>query len=118
MGGTQRMTRLIGKSKSMEMHLTGRMMDAVEAERAGLVARIIPMADLVAESIKTATLIAGKSLLALRAAKESVNRALEVPLAEGLLFERRAFHAAFATDDQTEGMQAFLEKRTANFTDK
>ena len=118
MGGTQRMTRLIGKSKSMEMHLTGRMMDAVEAERAGLVARIIPMADLVAEAIKTATTIAGKSLLALRAAKESVNRALEVPLAEGLLFERRAFHAAFATDDQTEGMQAFLEKRPPKFTDK
>ena len=118
MGGSQRLTRLIGKSKSMEMHLTGRMMDAVEAERAGLVARIVPMADLVTEAVKTATIIAGKSLLALRAAKESVNRALEVPLSEGLLFERRAFHASFATEDQTEGMQAFLEKRAANFTDK
>ncbi len=118
MGGSQRLTRLIGKSKSMEMHLTGRMMDAVEAERAGLVARIIPMADLVTEAVKTATIIAGKSLLAVRAAKESVNRALEVPLSEGLLFERRAFHSCFATEDQTEGMQAFLEKRPANFTDK
>ena len=118
MGGSQRLTRIIGKSKAMEMHLTGRMMDAVEAERSGLVSRIIPMADLVAEALKTAATVAGKSLLALRAAKESVNRALETPLAEGLLFERRAFHAAFATLDQKEGMQAFLEKRPPQFADK
>lgn len=118
MGGSQRLTKIIGKSKAMDMHLTGRMMDATEAERAGLVSRILPMADLVPEVLKIAATIAGKSLLALRAAKEAVNRALETPLSEGLLFERRAFHAAFATQDQKEGMQAFLEKRPANFTDK
>ena len=118
MGGSQRLTRIVGKAKAMDMHLTGRMMNAAEAERAGLVSRIIPMADLVAEAIKTATTIAGKSLLALRAAKEAVNRAMEVPLAEGLLFERRAFHASFATEDQKEGMLAFLEKRPPKFTDK
>lgn len=118
MGGSQRLTRLIGKSKAMEMVLTGRMMDAVEAERAGLVARVVPMADLVAEALKTAATIAAKSQIAVRAAKESVNRALETPLAEGLLFERRLFHAAFATEDQKEGMQAFLEKRPASFKDR
>ena len=118
MGGSQRLTKLIGKSKSMEMHLTGRMMDAVEAERAGLVSRIIPMADLVTETLKTAANIAAKSQLAIKSAKESVNRALETPLSEGLLFERRAFHACFATEDQKEGMQAFLEKRPAAFKDK
>lgn len=118
MGGSQRLTKLIGKSKSMEMHLTGRMMDAAEAERAGLVSRIIPMADLVTEALKTAATIASKSQLAIKAAKESVNRALETPLSEGLLFERRAFHACFATQDQSEGMQAFLEKRPAQFQDK
>lgn len=118
MGGSQRLTRLIGKSKAMEMVLTGRMMDAAEAERAGLVARIVPMAELVAEALKTAATIAGKSQIAVRAAKESVNRALETPLAEGLLFERRLFHAAFATEDQKEGMQAFLEKRPASFRDR
>ncbi len=118
MGGSQRLTKLIGKSKSMEMHLTGRMMDATEAERAGLVSRIIPMADLVTEALKTAATIAAKSQLAIKAAKESVNRALETPLSEGLLFERRAFHACFATEDQKEGMQAFLEKRPARFSDK
>ena len=118
MGGSQRLTRLIGKSKAMEMVLTGRMMDAAEAERAGLVARIVPMAELVAEALKTAATIAGKSQIAVRAAKESVNRALETPLAEGLLFERRLFHAAFATEDQKEGMQAFLEKRPASFKDR
>lgn len=118
MGGSQRLTRLIGKSKAMEMVLTGRMMDAAEAERAGLVARVVPMADLVAEALKTAATIAAKSQIAVRAAKESVNRALETPLAEGLLFERRLFHAAFATEDQKEGMQAFLEKRPASFKDR
>lgn len=118
MGGTQRLTRIIGKAKSMEMNLTGRLIDAVEAERAGLVARIIPMADLVAEAIKTATTIAAKSQLAVKAAKESVNRALETPLSEGLLFERRQFQAAFATEDQKEGMRAFLQKRAPVFKDK
>ena len=118
MGGSQRLTRIIGKAKAMEMHLTARMMDAVEAERAGLVARILPVADLVAEAIKTATTIAAKSQLAIKTAKESVNRAMETSLAEGLLFERRAFHAQFATADKTEGMQAFLEKRPPQFSDK
>ncbi len=118
MGGSQRLTRVIGKAKAMEMHLTARMMDAIEAERAGLVSRIIPTADLVAEAIKTATTIAAKSQLAVKAAKEAVNRAMETTLAEGLLFERRQFHATFATEDRTEGMQAFLAKRPAQFTDK
>lgn len=118
MGGTQRLTRVIGKAKAMELNLTGRMMDAVEAERAGLVARIIPMADLVTEALKTAATIAAKSQLAIKAAKESVNRAFETSLAEGLLFERRQFHAAFATEDQKEGMQAFMEKRAPVFRDK
>ncbi len=118
MGGTQRLTRLVGKSKAMELMLTGRMMDAVEAERAGLVARIIPADQLVAEALKTATLIAAKSALAVAAVKESVNRAMESSLAEGLLFERRRFHATFATQDQKEGMTAFIEKRQAHFSDK
>ena len=118
MGGTQRLTRLIGKSKAMELMLTGRMMDAIEAERAGLVARIVPADQLVAEAVKTATAIAAKSLLAVAAVKESVNRAMESSLAEGLLFERRRFHATFATQDQKEGMTAFIEKRPAHFSDK
>jgi enoyl-CoA hydratase len=118
MGGTQRLTRLIGKAKAMDMNLTGRMMDAGEAERAGLVARVVPAADLIAESLKAAQTIAGKSALATMAAKESVNRALETTLAEGLLFERRLFHAMFATEDRREGMAAFLEKRPARFNDK
>ncbi len=118
MGGTQRLTRLIGKSKAMEMNLTGRLMDATEAERAGLVARILPAADLITESLKTAQTIAGKSALATMAAKESVNRAMETTLAEGLLFERRQFHAMFATQDRREGMAAFLEKRPSQFADK
>ena len=118
MGGSQRLTRLIGKSKSMDMHLTARMMDAVEAERAGLVSRIFPLADLIPESLKTAQIIAQKSALATRATKESVNRALETTLAEGLLFERRLFQSLFATDDQKQGMAAFLEKRPAQFHDK
>lgn len=114
-GGTQRLTRLVGKSKAMELCLTGRMMDAAEAEAAGLVARIVPAADLMAETLKTAEKIAGFSLPAVMMAKESVNRAYESTLSEGLRFERRLFHATFATADQKEGMSAFAEKRPANF---
>ena len=117
MGGTQRLTRAIGKAKSMEMHLTGRFMDAVEAERAGLVARIVPAADLLDDALKTAAKIAAKSQVAVKAAKEAVNRAQETTLHEGLLLERRLFHAMFATQDQKEGMAAFVEKRPANFKD-
>jgi enoyl-CoA hydratase len=118
MGGSQRLTRAVGKSKAMEMDLTGRMMDAAEAERAGLVSRVIPMADLLAEAVKTATTIAAKSALAVMAAKEAVNRSQETALAEGLLFERRQFHAMFGTEDQKEGMAAFIAKRPAQFNDK
>ena len=118
MGGAQRMTRAVGKSKSMELHLTGRMMDAVEAERAGLVARIIPAADLLAEALKTARAIAEKSALAVMAAKEAVNAAFETTLSAGLAQERRLFQAMFATQDQKEGMAAFLAKRPARFIDK
>lgn len=114
-GGTQRLTRLVGKSKAMEMCLTGRMIDAAEAERAGLVARIVPAADLLAEALKTAEKIAAQSLPAVMMAKESVNRAEETSLAEGLRFERRLFHATFATGDQKEGMSAFAEKRPPAF---
>jgi len=118
MGGTQRLTRAVGKAKSMEMHLTGRFMDAAEAERAGLVARIVPAADLVDDALKTAGKIAAKSAVALRAAKEAVNRAQETNLREGVLLERRLFHAMFATADQKEGMAAFVEKRPAKFNDR
>jgi len=117
-GGTQRLTRLVGKSKAMEMCLTGRMMDAEEAERAGLVSRIIPLDKLLDEAIETAEKIAKLSMPSVMMAKECVNRAYESSLNEGLLFERRAFHALFATDDQKEGMSAFAEKRSANFTNK
>lgn len=117
LGGTQRLTRLVGAAKSMEMHLTGRMMDATEAERAGLVSRVIPAADLIDEALKTAAKIAVKSQIAVMAAKESVNRAAETTLREGLIFERRLFHALFATQDQAEGMAAFIEKRPPNFQD-
>ncbi|GLS85171.1 enoyl-CoA hydratase [Cypionkella aquatica] len=117
MGGTQRLTRAVGKAKAMEMNLTGRMMDAAEAERAGLVSRIIPAADLIDEALKTAGKIAAKSAISVRAAKEAVNRADESTLREGLLHERRLFHAMFATEDQKEGMAAFVEKRPAKFTD-
>ena len=117
LGGTQRLTRLVGAAKSMEMHLTGRMMDATEAERAGLVSRVIPAADLIDEALKTAAKIAAKSQIAVMAAKESVNRAAETTLREGLIFERRLFHALFATQDQAEGMAAFIEKRPPNFQD-
>lgn len=118
MGGSQRLTRLVGKSKSMDMHLSARFMDAAEAERAGLVSRILPIADLVSEALKTAQTIAQKPGLAVMAAKEAVNRAMETSLAEGLLFERRLFQSMFATDDQKEGMAAFLAKRPAQFKDK
>jgi enoyl-CoA hydratase len=117
-GGTQRLTRLVGKAKAMEMCLTGRMMDAVEAERAGLVSRIVPAAELVDEAIKVATKIAGLSRPAVMMAKEAVNRAYETTLAEGVLFERRAFHATFALDDRKEGMAAFVEKRAPVFTNR
>ncbi len=114
-GGTQRLTRFVGKSKAMEMNLTGRFMDAEEAERAGLVSRIVPADDLIDEAIATAAKIADKAPLAVMAIKESVNRAYETTLAEGVRFERRVFHALFATEDRTEGMEAFVDKRTPQF---
>jgi enoyl-CoA hydratase len=117
-GGSQRLTRFVGKSKAMEMCLTGRMMDAAEAERSGLVTRVVPAADLLADALKTADTIAGMSLTAVMMTKESVNRAYETTLAEGIRFERRVFHAAFATLDQKEGMAAFAEKRKANWQHK
>jgi enoyl-CoA hydratase len=118
MGGTQRLTRLVGKAKAMDMNLTGRFMDAVEAERAGLVSRVVPAAQLRDEAMKCAAKIAEKSAVITMTVKESVNRALETTLREGLLFERRAFHAAFATEDQKEGMAAFIEKRQPQFRDR
>jgi enoyl-CoA hydratase len=117
-GGTQRLTRAVGKAKAMDLCLTGRMMDAAEAERAGLVARVTPAASLMEEAMKTAEAIAGMSLPALIAAKESVNAALETTLAEGIRLERRAFHALFATEDQKEGMAAFVAKRPAQFKNR
>ena len=118
MGGSQRLTRFVGKSKSMDMNLTGRFMDAEEAERSGLVSRMVPAKKLMDEALGAAHKIAEKSMIAVRTAKEAVNRSFEVPLAEGLLVERRMFHSLFATEDQTEGMEAFMEKRTAQFRDK
>ena len=115
MGGTQRLTHAVGKAKAMEMCLTGRLIDAVEAERAGLVARIVPQEQLLDEALKVAAGIAAKSLPAAMMVKESVNRAFEVSLAEGIRFERRVFHAAFASEDQKEGMAAFIEKREPAF---
>jgi enoyl-CoA hydratase len=115
MGGTQRMARSIGKAKTMDLVLTGRMMDAAEAERCGLVSRVVPAADLLAEALKAAEKIAGFSLPSVMMAKESVGRAFETSLAEGLRFERRLFHSTFALDDQSEGMAAFVEKRPAVF---
>ena len=117
-GGTQRLTRVVGKAKAMEMCLTGRMMNAEEAERSGLVTRVVPAAELLAEAMKTAEIIAGLSLPIVMMAKESVNRAYETTLAEGIRFERRLFHAMFATRDQTEGMAAFVEKRAPRFTNE
>ncbi|SMO99220.1 enoyl-CoA hydratase [Thalassovita litoralis] len=117
-GGTQRLTRAIGKAKAMDMNLTGRFMDAEEAERAGLVSRIVPAKKLMEEAMAAAAKIAEKSMISVMAIKESVNRSFEVPLQEGLLFERRLFHSTFATEDQKEGMAAFVEKRTPQFRDR
>ena len=117
-GGTQRLTRFVGKSKAMDMCLTGRMMDAAEAERSGLVSRVVPAADLLAEAVKTADKIASMSMPVVMMAKESVNRAYETSLAEGILFERRVFHSTFALEDQKEGMAAFAEKRKPQFKHK
>jgi len=117
-GGTQRLTRAVGKSKAMEMILTGRMMDAAEAERSGLVSRVVPAASLIEEALKTAETIASLSAPAVYAAKEAVNRAYETTLVEGIRFERRIFHSLFATEDQKEGMRAFAEKRPAKFNDR
>jgi enoyl-CoA hydratase len=117
-GGTQRLTRAVGKAKAMEMILTGRMMDAVEAERSGLVSRIVPAASLVEEALKVAASIAALSRPSVFAAKEAVNRAQETTLAEGVKFERRIFHSLFATEDQKEGMRAFAEKRPAKFENR
>jgi len=118
LGGSQRMTRFIGKSKSMDMNLTGRFMDAEEAERSGLVSRVVPAKKLREEALAAAGKIAEKSMIAVMAVKEAVNRSYEVPLREGLLFERRVFHSLFATEDQKEGMAAFAEKRQAQFRDR
>src|SRR6266481_5762386 len=114
-GGTQRLTRAVGKAKAMDLILTGRMMDAVEAERAGLVARVVPAASLMEEALKVAETIAAMSQPSLLAAKEAVNRSFETSLAEGVRFERRVFHALFATKDRKEGMAAFIEKRPPRF---
>lgn len=118
LGGTQRLARYVGKSKAMDMNLTGRFMDAEEAERSGLVSRVVPAKDLMKETMAAAYKISEKSMITTMAIKESVNRAFETTLQEGLLFERRVFHALFATEDQKEGMSAFLEKRTAQFRDR
>jgi enoyl-CoA hydratase len=114
-GGTQRLTRAVGKSKAMDLCLTGRHMDAAEAEQCGLVARIVPAADVVSEALKAAEKIANLSLPAVMTAKEAVNRAFETTLSEGVLFERRVFQSLFATEDQKEGMRAFVEKRPPRF---
>lgn len=118
MGGSQRLTRFVGKAKAMDMCLTGRMMDAAEAERSGLVSRVVPAADLMEEAMKAAAKIAEFSLPAVMMCKEAVNRSYEVTLSEGLRFERRLFHSMFALEDQKEGMAAFAEKRTANFRNR
>ncbi|MFQ5764234.1 MAG: enoyl-CoA hydratase [Rhodospirillales bacterium] len=117
-GGTQRLTRLVGKPKAMEMCLTGRMMDAEEAERAGLVSRVVPAAKLMEETMAAAAMIAGMSRPAALMVKEAVNRAYETTLAEGVRFERRLFHSAFATEDQKEGMAAFAEKRKPDWKNR
>lgn len=115
-GGSQRLTRAVGKAKAMELCLTGRTMDAAEAERAGLVSRVVPADDLLGEALAVAGTVAGMSLPVAMMAKEAVNRAFETTLAEGVRFERRLFHAVFATQDQKEGMTAFVEKRPPSFT--
>ena len=117
-GGTQRLTRFVGKSKAMDLCLTGRMMDAEEAERANLVARVVPQVDLMDEALKLAETIAEKSQPMIAMAKEAVNVAYETTLAEGIRFERRAFYSTFAAEDRREGMQAFVEKRTPNFNNR
>jgi len=117
-GGTQRLPRAVGKAKAMDLVLTGRMMDAAEAERAGLVSRVVPADKLIDEALAAAERIAEFSLPSVMMAKEAVNRAYESPLAEGMLFERRLFHALFATEDQKEGMAAFVEKRKPKFKHK
>src|SRR5437764_6890686 len=117
-GGTQRLTHAVGKAKAMDMILTGRMMDAAEAERSGLVARVVPAASLMEEAIKVAETIAALSEQSLIASKEAVNRSFETSLAEGVRFERRVFHALFATKDRKEGMTAFIEKRPPRFTNE
>jgi enoyl-CoA hydratase len=118
LGGTQRLTRAVGKAKAMDLNLTGRFMDAAEAERSGLVARVVPARDLMTEARSAATKIAEKSQVAVLAAKDAVNRAFETTLAEGIRHERRAFQSLFATEDQKEGMAAFLEKRAPQFRDR
>ena len=118
MGGSQRLTLAIGKAKAMEMCLTGRMMDAAEAERAGLVAKVVPAADLLEEALKTAQKIAAMAPLAAIATKEMVNAAFEMGLAQGITFERRLFHGLFGTEDQKEGMSAFVGKREAAWRGK
>ncbi|MFF0500719.1 enoyl-CoA hydratase [Nocardia aobensis] len=115
MGGSQRLTRAVGKAKAMDLILTGRNMGAEEAERAGLVSRVVPAAELLSTAREVAETIAGMSLPSVMIAKEAVNRSYETTLTEGLRFERRVFHSLFATEDQTEGMTAFVEKRAANF---
>ncbi|MEO0036649.1 MAG: putative enoyl-CoA hydratase echA8 [Pseudomonadota bacterium] len=117
-GGTQRLTRAVGKAKAMEMVLTGRMIDAAEAERAGLVSRVVPLAELVEEAVKVAEKIAGLSRPVVLMAKEAVNAAFETSLSQGIRFERRLFHATFATEDQKEGMAAFIEKRSPTFRNR
>ncbi len=118
MGGTQRLVRAVGKAKAMDMCLTGRLMDAAEAERSGLVSRVVPEAALLDEALRAAEVIASKSLGAVMMTKESINRAFEISLAEGVRFERRVFQAMFATVDQKEGMAAFIEKRPPRFQNK
>lgn len=118
LGGTQRLTRFIGKSKAMDMNLTGRFMEAEEAEKCGLVSRVVPSKNLMAEAMAAAAKVSEKSMITVMAIKEMVNRSYETTLREGLLFERRLFHSLFATEDQKEGMAAFMEKREAQFRDK
>jgi len=117
-GGTQRLTQAVGKAKAMDMNLTGRFMDAEEAERAGLVSRVVPCKKLMEEAMGAASKIAEKSMVTVMAIKESVNKSFELPLGEGLMYERRVFNSLFATDDQKEGMAAFLEKREPQFRDR